>query len=298
MDTRALLKACYYAVLWEREPAFKDAYRQLLGLPLEAQVRGLGALQQQWQLPPDALQDMVQALRRGDTGSEDTCPFGAIGGGVVERKQDDLPPPPNVPAGSSLPFYDPDAYATFGEYLQALQDAYRGLACPTPQEREYVSVWQAFTAQVQGNPACEAIPVPPFGLPDYLPDSQTRESYINWAVGQVDLQQATRDLPYGAYLTDALRREIVRAILIAYCTKIEERAGKQGIKLRREQGRELDAESARQWAEYLYLRLQAGWTWGQISAWASRQSGRKVGRSAVQTAVRSCARTLGVKSVR
>lgn len=285
-------------MLWEREPAFRNAYRGLLGLPLEAQVRGLGALLQEWGLPPDALQDIGLALRRKDAGSEETCPFGSIA--VVGRKQDDLPPPPpDVPAGSTLPFYDPLQYATFGEYLQALQDAYRGLACPTAQEREYVSAWEQFTAQVEGNPACEPIPVPPIpGILPYNPDSESRAHYIQQVVHSVDGQEVWGQFPYAEYLTAGERKQLLTLALEGYCRTVETRAGKQGVKLRREQGRELDAETARQWAEWLYLRLRAGWSWGQISAWASRQSGRKVERSVIQTAVNRCIQILGLKSVR
>lgn len=300
MRTRILLKAAYYEVLWQREPALRDAYRALLDLPESELPAGIDRLRREWKLPADAWRDVLPALRRGDSGSDDACPFLSLDAKVIQRKGQELPePPPDVPQGSTLPAYSPEDYSTFEQYLQALRRAYKGLESPTVQEREYLQAWVEFAKHVRGAGVCETVLEPPLsGILPYMPDAESREQYIRYALAQADCAECAYWLPhgYGAWLSEGERRELARLVLEGYCRAVELQAKRKGVRLRREQGRELTWEQAQAWAEWVYLRLHRGWSWGQIVVNTAPRYG-KMGRSRVEQAVKRSAALLGLESV-
>lgn len=292
MDTRIRLKAAYYEILWQQEPAFRDAYRALLSLPESDLPAGIERLRREWKLPPDAWRDVLPALRRGDSGNGDACPFISVDAKATQRKELELPPPPpDVPAGSTLPAYDPGAHDSFESYLQALQQAYRGLETPTAQEREYLQAWEAFVKATQDAGLGESELEPPLsGILPYVPDTESREQYIRYTLGQMNLNEPASWLPYGygACLNEGERRELARLALEGYCRAVEAQAKRKGVRLRREQGRGLTWEQAQAWAEWLYLRLHKGMAYGQIAAM------QRVKRSTVQYAIRQAMALLGI----
>jgi len=196
-----------------------------------------------------------------------------------------------------LPAYDPDAYDSFESYLQALQRAYRGLETPTAQEREYLQAWEAFVKATQGAGLGESELEPPLsGILPYVPDTESREQYISYALAQTNLQEPAHRLPYGACLNEGERRELARLALEGYCRAVEAQAKRKGVRLRREQGRELGWEDALQRAELLYLRLHRGWSWGQLQAYASKGRAERVSLRTVRSWVQRAMETLQIAS--
>lgn len=286
MDARSRLKLAYYCVLWRKEPELRSEYRKLLDAPPEAQLQGARELIQRWVLPPDALAEILLALRRRDAGSEQESPFMPVAYEVQRPTRPLPPPPPDVPQGSALPAYDPDAYSTFERYMKALEGAYEGLPAPTPAEAGYLEAWRRFVASAE---ECLQYPEPPWGLPEYRPTQETRKQYLRRAVAQADWAQVVMaGFPFAEMLTPAERRNLLPNLLVGYCRAVEEWYRQAGYRLRRERNRELSAREAEQWARWVYLRVHKGLLWKQVRG----ESDTPI--STVRSAVEDARKILGI----